>query len=269
MKKLEFEFVCRRVFRSPEGLLRRADLTEAFGMSPSKATQLIALEVKSNAAFLVRDGYMVRRRLGAEPPAFASMRDLMAKLDAGLTDFCYTGLRPEELPINSWQWSEPMPQTEQAMELVVQACVSRRAVLIHYVGMRRGERGTWRRVAPLCLERMGDQWRLTAQDVEKEGAPVRTFVLARILDAKPDMSPLPRKFVRANPTDSERREPVRFNLKLSDVQRHTLERELKVKDGHVTLPSRCRHEFMIRFADGARSDDIAWPPLVAPGPTPN
>lgn len=260
-KKFEYEFVCRRAFRSPDGLARRADLVEAFGMSTSKATQLLASEVQANGTLLVRDGYLVRRRMGAVAPPYASMRDLMAKLDAGLTDYGYTGLRAEELPVNTWQWCENMPQSEQAMELVVDACVKRRSVLIQYVGMRRGEQGTWRRIAPLCLERMGDQWRLTAQDLEKADAPVRTFVLARILDARHDTASLQRKFVRASPDDSQRREPVEFNLRLSEVQREVLRRELKVKDGHVTLPNRCWHEFMIRFADGARSDDIAWPPL--------
>lgn len=261
LKKLEHDFVCRRVFRGPEGLLRRADLVEAFGMSTSKATQLIASEVEANGTLLVRDGYLVRRRLMAEAPSYASMRDLMVKLDAGLTGFCYTGLRPEELPVNMWQWCEIQPQGERAMELVIDACVKRRPVLIQYVGMRRGERGTWRRIAPLCLERMGDQWRLAAQDLEKAGAPVRTFVLARILDAQQDIAPLPRKFVRASPDDSITLQNVEFNVRLSDVQRQVLERELKIKDGQITLPRRCVHEFMIRFADGERSDDIAWPPL--------
>jgi predicted DNA-binding transcriptional regulator YafY len=243
-------------------LLRRADLVEAFGMSTSKATQLIASEVQANQGLLVRDGYMVRSRLGAEAPPHASMRDLMAKLDAGLTEFGYTGLRADELPVNVGNWFENMPDSERAMELVVEACVKRRSVLIQYVGMRRGEQGAWRRVVPLCLDRMGDQWRLTAQDLEKDGTPVRTFVLSRILDALYDSVSIPRKFVRANPADSQRRVPVEFNLRLSDVQRQVLARELKVKDGYVTLPSRFLHEFLIRFADGGRSDDIAWPPLT-------
>jgi hypothetical protein len=262
-KRLEHEFVCRRVFRGPEGLVRRSDLIEAFGVSSSKATRIVAAEVEAHGLLLVRDGYLVRRRLGAQPPAFASMRDLMDKLDAGLSDFKHTGLRPEELPVNSWQWCENMPQSEEAMELVVQACVQQRGVLINYVGMRRGETGTWRRIAPLCLERMGDQWRVTAQDLEKPGSPLRTYVLARIIDAKPDIAPMPRKFIRASPDDSQSLQNVEFSLKLSGVQRKVLERELKIQNGQVTLPRRCVHEFMIRFADGARSDDIAWPPLRA------
>jgi hypothetical protein len=260
-KKLEHEFVCRRAFRGPDGLVRRSDLVEAFGMSTSKATQLLAFEVEAHGALLVREGYLVRRRLGVPAPSYASMQDLMAKLDAGLGSFAHTGLRSEELPVNTWQWCENMPQSEEVMERVVEACVKQRSVLIQYVGMRRGEQGTWRRVAPLCLERMGDQWRLTAQDLEKIDAPVRTYVLARILDARRDIDPLPRRFARASPHDSQKRSKIAFNPRLSDVQRQVLERELKVKDGHVELPSRCWHEFMIRFADGARSDDIAWPPL--------
>lgn len=266
LKRLEHEFVCRRVFRGPEGLLRRSDLMEAFGVSSSKATRIVAAEIEAHGALLVRDGYLVRRRLGAQAPAFASMRDLMDKLDAGLFSFMYTGLRPEELPVNSWQWCENMPQSEEAMELIVQACVQQRSVLINYVGMRRGETGTWRRIAPLCLEQMGDQWRVTAQDLEKPDAPVRTYVLARIIEAKLDIAPLPRKFIRASPDDSVALQKVEFSLKLSDVQRKTIERELNVKSGQVTLPRRCVHEFMIRFADGARSDDIAWPPLRAVQP---
>jgi hypothetical protein len=248
-KKLEHEFV------------RRSDLVEAFGMSTSKATKILASEVEVHGALLVREGYLVSRRLAVPAPKHASMQDLMNKLDADLSSFAHTGLRPEELPVSTWLWCENTPRSEQAMEIVIEACVKKRPTLIRYVGMRRGEQGSWRRVAPLCLERMGDQWRLTAQDLEKEGAPVRTYVLARIIDARRDIDPLPRRFVRASPDDSKRRERIAFNPRLSDVQRQVLERELKVKDGHVELPSRCWHEFMIRFADGARSDDIAWPPL--------
>lgn len=260
-KKIEQEFVCRRVFRGPEGLIRRSDLIDAFGMSASKATQLLAVEVETNSKLLVREGYLVRRRLGAQAPGYASMKDLMTKLDAGLRDFAYTGLRPEELPVNTWQLSENMPRDEGVMGTVVEACVRQRSVLIKYVGMRRGDEGAWRRVVPLCLERMGDQWRLTAQDLEREGAPVRTYVLARIIEAQRDIAPLPRRFVRANPDDSQRREKVVFNPRLSRVQRDVLEREIRIQDGYITLPSRCWHEFLIRFADGALSEDIAWPPL--------
>jgi len=263
-KKLEHEFVCRRAFRSPDGIVRRADLVEAFGMSTSKATQLLALEVEASGSLLVRDGYLVHRRMGATAPPYASAKDLMAKLDAGLHGFDYTGLRSSELHVNTWQSCENTPTSEQALDLVIEACVKKRPVLIKYVGMRRGEPGTWRRIAPLCLERMGDQWRVTAQDLEKDGAPVRTFVMTRIFSARHDTEPLPRKFVRANPNDSDRLVPVEFNLKLSKVQQEVLMHELKIKDGHVELPSRCVHEFMIRFADGARSDDIAWPPLKNP-----
>lgn len=259
-KRLEREFVCRRVFRGPEGLLRRSDLTEAFGMSTSKATQLITSEIETNGNVLMRDGYMVRRRTGAKAPGYASSRDLFAKIDAGLTDFCYTGLRSDELPISDWQWRENTPKNDEVLDLVIEACVKRRTLLIQYVGMRRGESGQWRRIAPLGLERMGDQWRLTGQDVDKAGA-IRTFVLARILDTRHDTEPMPRKFVRANSQDSLRREPVELNLRLTDAQKRVIGRELKVIDGQVEMPHRCWYEFKLQFADGERSADIVWPPL--------
>jgi len=259
-KQIEHKFICRRVFRGPEGVLRRSDVTEAFSMSTSKATQLIASEVEANGNVLVRDGYMVRRRTGAKPPDYACAKDLFANIDAGLIDFCHTGLRTDELPISVWQWRENTPQKEEVLDLVIEACVKRRTVLIQYTGMRRGESGQWRRIAPLGLERMGDQWRLTGQDVDKAGA-VRTFVLARILDARYDTEPVPKKFVRANSQDSLRREPVELNLRLTDAQKQVIGRELKVIDGHVEMPHRCWYEFKLQFAGGERSTDIVWPPL--------
>lgn len=260
-KKLEHEFICRRVFRGPEGLLRRSDLTEAFGMSTSKASQLIASELDTNGHLLIRDGYMVRRRTGAKAPAYATARDLFAKIDSGLTDFCFTGLRSNELPINLWQWCNNIPSKEDVLELVIDACVKQRTVLIQYVTMHRGEVGQWRRIAPLALDRMGDQWRLTAQDVEKQGA-VRTFVIARILDAKHDTEPLPKKFIRTNSYDSLRRERVELNLRFTQAQKHVIEHELNIRDSHIEIPHRCWYEFKIRFADGERSSDIVWPPLT-------
>jgi hypothetical protein len=153
-------------------------------------------------------------------------------VDAGLIDFCHTGLRTDELPISVWQWRENTPQKEEVLDLVIEACVKRRTVLIQYTGMRRGESGQWRRIAPLGLERMGDQWRLTGQDVDKAGAQ-----------------------------DSLRREPVELNLRLTDAQKQVIGRELKVIDGHVEMPHRCWYEFKLQFAGGERSTDIVWPPL--------
>ena len=261
LKKVEREFICRRVFRGPEGVLRRSDLIEAFCMSTSKATQLIASEMQTNANFLVRDGYIVRRRVGAIAPDYATAQNLFAQIDSGFTDFRYTGLRADELPINTWQWRENTPEKEGVLELVLEACVKRRTVLIQYVGMRRGELGQWRRIAPLGLERMGDQWRLTAQDIEKKGI-VRTFVMTRILDAKSDPDSMPKQFIRANAQDSLRREPMELNLRLDETQKRVIMRELKIRDGHVEMPHRCWHEFKIQFADGQRSGDIVWPPLT-------
>ncbi|MEJ7137844.1 WYL domain-containing protein [Amphibiibacter pelophylacis] len=231
-------------------------------MSTSKATQLLASEVQTRGDLLRREGYLVRKQLGAKPPPCASMKDLLEKLDAGLTRFADTGLRDDELPVNTWHWTDNMPHSEEVLARLVSACVNQRSVQIQYVGMQRGDAGHWLRIVPLSLDKMGDQWRLAAQDLEKEGA-VRTYVLARILAAEHDDQPIPRKFVRASPGDSQKREAVRLNPGLTDVQRRVLARELRIKDGYVTLPARCWHEFMIRFADGQRSDNIAWPPLLS------
>lgn len=258
---LERHFVWRRAFRSADRCVKNSDLTEAFGMSTSKASTLMTSEAEGSGGGLRRVGYRVESLTTAKPPRFASMGNLLEMLDKGFSEFAYTGLRADELPVNYWGWCDNRPASEEVLAMVVSACVAQKSICIEYVSMKRGDTGKWRRIAPLCLERMGDQWRLTAHDLDKEGCPLRTFVLARIIDATADSKPIPRTFIRANPSDSLRRIPVELDTRYTDAQRAVLNRELQIQQGVVSIPHRCAHEFGIRFAGTAQSVEAVWPPL--------
>ncbi len=68
--------------------------------------------------------------------------------------------------------------------------------------MRENEGPSERVIAPLGLERMNDQWRVIAQDTGKQGHPIRTFVISRILEAEKEvLKRHPPGFVHQHHTD--------------------------------------------------------------------
>ena len=96
--------------------------------------------------------------------ALADEADLMDALDHGRTGFAQTGLRYAELPVNFSSWSSSLPTGPGALTTIVQACSRKRTAFIRYVGLKAGDVARFRRVYPIALERMGDQWRLVAHD---------------------------------------------------------------------------------------------------------
>jgi predicted DNA-binding transcriptional regulator YafY len=145
---------------------------------------------------------------------------------------------------------------------IVNAIQHERVLRIVYVGLKYGETPAFRRILPLALERMNDQWRVIAQDIEQEDAPIRVFVLSRILDAEADLGRRPKRFVLQGHTDSVTDLEVKLNPRLTPAQQEVLSRELRVESGKVRVATRSLHEFKRRFADTPISKDAVWPPLL-------
>lgn len=187
----------------------------------------------------------------------------MASLDRGTHDFATTGLRADELPVHYVRWAAIAPRSNEVMELLVRAIVKTRACCVSYCGLRLGEQARWRRIVPLALERMADQWRVVAHDLERADFALRTFVLARIADAVEDLDPLPKGFTPAGSVDFERSVKVTLDGRYTPDQRRALEHELGICDEHLSLPARTAFEYGRRFSVVSASADAVWPPIKA------
>lgn len=263
LKRLERHFIWRRAFRSGDRCVVRADLMEAFGISGNKASALLTEEANDSKGRLVRTGYKISAPLWAEPPRCAGEEDLMEHLDRGLTDFEFTGLRPDEMPVNQSAWRRPLPHESGALFSIVRAITTQTPLFIRYVGMEYGDTGRWRRVVPLSLDCVDDQWRLSAQSLDnaEDNFPVRSFVLSRILESRIDTDRPPARFVRASGFDSASLFEVKFHEQLTAEQRQVIGNELSISDGSITLPARTAHDFFRRFGDAEVSAKAVWPPV--------
>lgn len=214
------------------------------------------------ADIVERKGGGIRPRPLALPPGFASEAALLDDLDTGRNDPLRTGLFEDELPVVYVSWTKSMPAKPGVLTRIVHAIQHDRLLRIIYISLRLGDLPSERRILPLALERMNDQWRVVAQDIEKDGAPIRVFVLSRILDAEPDVGRKPKKFVHQGPTDSMTDVQVVLNPKLTKHQQQAIGRELRVENGKISVATRSLHEFGRRFADEALGQDAVWPPLI-------
>lgn len=256
ISNLASKFVWRRAFRSASRSVTRSDLVEAFGMSNSAASALLSGEARISNGLLVREGKRVTAPGWAEPPTCAGEKDLMDHLHRGLTELCFTGLFEDELPVNQVRWDTQMPEQPGAFAAVTQAIVCQSAIYLSYVTMEMGDTGQWRRVAPLSLDCVGGQWRLVAQDLEDQASdfPVKSFVLAQILDVKPDTQKWPRGFIRASGLDSVQRHAVEFDGRLTREQRKVMSHKLSVREGLIELPRRSVPEFQAQHTSEAANE---------------
>jgi len=254
------QFIVRRAFRA--GRVTRADVIAAFHISTASATRFMARAEAIHTQILMRDGHALVPRPLAEPPAFASEADLLKQLDAGRTDFSVIGLTVDELPVHYVHWTQSMPLRPGILSEIVTAIRTESILQIVYLGLRKNEQPKARLILPLGLERMNDQWRVIAQDIEKEGYPTRIFVLPRILEAKPSRRRKPKGLVIGGTHDKAEVVLVALNGAFTDLQKKVIAHELKVTNGAVRVPSRSVFEFLRRFTDQEPNNDAVWPPLI-------
>jgi hypothetical protein len=266
---LERKFVWRRVARHPDGV-RRADLVEAFGMKPNRASELLTREINGSGGALERaNAHRVTLRPGSTIPSYANESDLLRSMGLGLLGFAHTGLRPAELPINLANFSRQAPASEGVLWALMQAILQRQHLYIDYVSMKLGDRGKTRWLYPLSLDRVGDQWQLSAHDLEnvKDQFPVHFFLLTRMFKAHPSTGygkRLPKGFVPSNSRDTPKRVPVRFNKVLTPRQVHALRRELDVEvsaddQEYITLSHRTEFQFFRKYANERVGEDYVDP----------
>ncbi len=255
------DFIVKRAFRA--GAVTRGDVIQALGVSTATATRLMAEVVTKKGDILKRTRQKIVPRLLAKPPACASEEALLQTLNEGGHDFLLrVGLYENELPVSYVSWTNSVPKKPGILGALIEAIRTESYLRIAYVGMREKEEPASRVIAPLGLERMNDQWRVVAQDLGKEGYPIRVFVLSRILDA--EKAPLKRRppgLVHQHHSDAIVPLAVTLNPKLSALQKEIVAGELDIREGKVRLAKRGIFEFKRRFSNAPASPGAIWPPL--------
>lgn len=256
-------YMARRACRL--GHAERKDMVRHFQASPASQTRFIA-QALTMAPCLQRRGkgraaHIVLADPGAVPP-WASYRHLLEEIADGNVA-AITGIEDRELPVFIPNWTNNMPCEADSLGMIVRATAAGQALQIRYVGLRAGEQARWRQIYPVGLERMGEQWRLIATDLEHEDFALRSFVLARIVQAKPsDRARFPNGFKRVAIGDLRVTFDAIPNPELTPDQIDVLNNELRISGGRIELHHRSVFEFLRRFGAQAPSRDAVWPLLM-------
>ena len=255
------DFILKRAFRA--GAVTRGDVIQALDVSTATATRIMSevMHKKGNILERVRQKFVPR--LLAEPPTCASEEALLQTLSEGDHDFLLrVGLYENELPVTYVSWTNSAPKKHGIVGTIIEAIRTESFIRIIYIGMREKEEPASRLIAPLGLERMNDQWRIVAQDLGKDGYPIRVFVLSRILDAETATPKRrPPGFVHQHHSDALTSLTVTLNPKLSPLQKEVISGELNIREGKVSLSKRGIFEFKRRFSNEPTSPGAIWPPL--------
>lgn len=255
-------FVLKRAVRF--GNVTRTDVIEAFDddFRATTASNLMSEAARQWPDTLERRTHEICLRSGANIPAEAAEDDLMKSLDYGQTEFRTLGLRvPDELDVIFVKWTRSLPQSAGVFSLIVASLVKYQPIELRYVGLRLGEAARWRRILPVTLEKMGDQWRLVGQDLDDENHdyPIRVFVLARILDARVTEPKLPKDIIRQNYSDAVERLRVKLNPAFTEDQQAAIQHELMVYENQITVAKRSVFELLRRFSEVPVSEHAVWP----------
>ena len=259
----EVVFLVRRTIRL--GRASRGDLGEFFPAPPATMSRLTSQAAEMDG--IQRSGTGRNAHLapnGKPPPAWAGFGHLMEEIANG-NDPHVTGLKEDELPVFIPNWVSNTPLDPNALPFIVHAITSKNPFRLRYVGSRKGSDAAWRCVYPSGLERMGDQWRLIAADLDQKDFPLRTFVLARIIGVAPadKNCKVPRSgFRRPGVYDREVVFSPKINPDLAPDQVAVLINELRIHNGKIKLHGRSVFEFLRRFGVQKVSSDTVWPPLL-------
>lgn len=255
-------YLIRRACRL--GQARRQDMSKHFEASQASYTRWMAAALDA-ALCLDRDGrgggaHLVLRE-GGSIPEWAGFESLLTEIENGNIP-SKTGIEEDELPVFIPNWTRNTPVDHRALGKVITAIHRERGMRLRYVSLNRGDEGQWRKVYPIGLERMGDQWRLVALDLDKEHYPLRIFVLARILGVDDQPCPLPKNFSKPGIHDADITIRAMLNPSFTPDQAIAISNELRIQDGRITLNQRTLFEFYRRFGAQGLSDKVVWPPLM-------
>lgn len=275
--KLANEYAIRRLVR--RGCLAMSDIVRAVGCSKVAAIAVMKDLESRYPDVIVRNG---PRLFVTSPPQswldvvtdeqlMEAIRNGGDEIETGLITKASSG-KKVELPIKIHTWSSGEPPAGVMTQIA--KCLMQRDPLDHrssmeikYVSMKRGESAKWRRIVPIGLERVLDQWRLIAQDMASPNHPVKTYVLTRIMESRPSVEPLPPKFKLKLFGNIQFMSDITLNRELTTDQENVIRKELSInkETGQVQLETRTGFEFLRRFGSIPPSDDAVWPIVTSVG----
>ncbi|MCX7096293.1 MAG: hypothetical protein NTV43_00125 [Methylococcales bacterium] len=277
---MAYTFAVRRLVRT--GTVCRADITNTIGCSAVIASRAMQ-KVSAFTADVIKKG----QNLQFKDPYFASKPNnnhifMVIASDSQLSDAIkkggdpkLTGLYPDELPVNIKTWSFG-DSVSSGLLTAIAACTlhikkagkridHRSSLSILYVSMQKGASCKWRNIVPLGLERILDQWRLIAHDLDSEGYPIKTYVLARVFGHRSLTAPLPVNFYRYLKALNDLNELVRIELNpdLTKDQEDAIRNELNIdKDCAMEISQRSKVDFLRRFSDIPTTESAIWPVIL-------
>jgi len=261
VQRAVLNFVLMRAFR--RGIVKRNDILRAFEglISETRASELLSAAVGKNPRLLERKGYSVIPKIGAPMPSLASEEQLMKAIFSGNDAFADIGLCEHELPRQRVEWTNNYPKSPSIFSSITQAITNETPLLIQYVTLKRGDRGARRSIFPVGLQRVGDQWRLVAYDLDRTPPVQRAFVLSRIVDAAPSVAKVPKSIKHFSFNAAQ---PVKAQLHpdFTEEQRSVLEHELSICNEHRIMPPSEEFEFLRRYSEIEASREAVWPVIV-------
>lgn len=262
-------YAIKRIVR--KGELLASDIIRATGCSKPLATQIMADIIEEYPTATKKSG--PKLCLIYTPHAwteetndaqlFAAINQGANEIDTGITTERKNG-KDGELPIRFNRWS--VGRVCDGLLTALISCFQqenldhRASLKIEYVSMKLGDKAKWRRVVPIGLECVMEQWRLIAHDMDTPDYGVRTYVLARIIGHDVSVEPLPKKFKRASFDTIQSMVSVKLNPLLTPEQRKVMENELNIKaDGRIQVENRMEFEFLRRFGNIPVTEGAIWP----------
>lgn len=274
-KDRAYSFAIRRLIRA--GYITQLAIMKTIGCSKSTANTVLN-SIKQHDRHVEQRGQRLCLRANfdieshPEWASIASESNLVKAIENNL-GMEFTGLTTDELPFKEVAWSSGHPEVPNLMTALTSCLLHlnknrkdhRAAIAIQYVGMKKGEYNKWRTILPIGIERVMGQLRLIAQDLDKEGFPVRNFVISRISSYKINTRPLPKDLHIQAFEDSKMIVTVELNHELTIDQENAVRTELKLPKGKNTLQinRRVHQDFLRRYSDTSVNGDAIWPIITS------
>lgn len=268
-------FILRRATWS--GLCKVADVVRAFDVTPQAASldlnRAVEIWMLDGRPLLTRGRGCVRQIFGLPEHPQASPL-VMLELLRRSAPFQETGLREYECLTLHQPLQGVQTSTQESLSAILRSLVRlgaeagrpiQRTLEIDYVGLKVGDTIRTRWVAPVGLEFDGAQVRLWAHDLLRQGYPLKSFVLSRIMAARVVHRQMP-SGVRpelALPQETVTLQAA-FDEQLTTDQRQAIARELGLDD-HARLKAARHRVFQLQhlYAKAAHTQEAIWPPLLS------
>lgn len=261
LQRAVFGFVLQRAFR--KGIVKRSDILSAFKgeISQTRASELLSATPGKYPKLVERQGYAVVPRLGATAPEIASENQLMEAIFSGNDSFAEIGLTESELPRQRVEWTNNHPIKPGIFHTIVAAITAGSSLDIEYVSLKTDDVGRRRTLYPIGIQRVSDQWRLVAYDLNKKPPPQRVFVLSRILEAAFSVAKVPAS-IRGFSFNAATLVKAPLNPSMTEAQRKVVEHELSITGGVRRMPASEEFEFLRRYGDVCVSPTAVWPIIM-------